>query len=97
MSSFIATYFAWAAPNILPAMATAAAAVWLLGLLRRGSILPTSAMTLVMPVGAAAAAVAVLSAAAALIGLQPVAGAEAFGIITGVVAGLLMSPRPENG
>lgn len=93
MSTFVSTYFAWAAPNILPAMASAAAAIILVGWLRGRGILPQPITHLVMPIGAAAAGVVVLSAAAAILGLQPGGTAESFGIVAGVVASLPFWPK----
>jgi len=88
MSSFLSTYFAWAAPNVLPAMAVAAAAMVLAGLLRGHGLTQKTAIGVIIPIGLAVVAVVGLSAVFALLGIQPGSSSAFFGLIAGIVTSL---------
>lgn len=93
MPAFIETFFAFANPNILPAIASAAAASWLVGWLRGSGPVPQSPVAIIMAVGTAVVIVLALSASAAILGLKPSTPSESFGIIAGTVAGVLLAPK----
>jgi hypothetical protein len=93
MNTFFTTYFAWASPNIIPAIASAAAAAWLVGWMRGYGPIPPSAMNIIMPIGLATILVLALSVGAAVLGIEPPAAAELFGIIAGSFAGVLLAPN----
>lgn len=92
MTTFLSTYFAWATPNILPAIASAATANWIVGWLRGQGPIPQSPVAIIMAVGTAVVIVLALSVGAAILGFAP-SGSEAFGIIAGAFSGVMLAPK----